>query len=131
MSIFDLHTQVLADYRDFVRSFFTIADERARQFIEHALVEEAKLWPDFLLQVSPAYVRPATVDDLAAQRVLALTIAELMKKEKLTKDALAKCMRTSRAALDRLLDPTKPSVTLVTLGRAACALGRTLRVELS
>ncbi len=131
MSIFDLHTQVLADYRDFVRSFFTIADERARQFIEHALVEEAKLWPDFLLQVSPAYVRPATVDDLAAQRVLALTIAELMKKEKLTKDALAKCMRTSRAALDRLLDPTKPSVTLVTLGKAACALGRTLRVELS
>ena len=89
------------------------------------------MWPDFLLQVSPAYVRPATVDDLAAQRVLALTIAELMKKEKLTKDALAKCMRTSRAALDRLLDPTKPSVTLVTLGRAACALGRTLRVELS
>ncbi len=131
MSIFDLHTQVLADYRDFVRSFFTIADERARQFIEHALVEEAKLWPDFLLQVSPAYVRPATVDDLAAQRVLALTIAELMKKEKLTKDVLAKCMRTSRAALDRLLDPTKPSVTLVTLGKAACALGRTLRVELS
>jgi len=131
MSIFDLHTQVLADYRDFVRSFFTIADERARQFIEHELVEEARLWPDFLLQVSPAYVRPATVDDLAAQRVLALTIAELMKKEKLTKDALAKCMRTSRAALDRLLDPTKPSVTLVTLGKAACALGRTLRVELS
>jgi len=131
MSIFDLHARVLADYRDFVRSFFTIADERARQFIEHELVEEARLWPDFLLQVSPAYVRPATVDDLAAQRVLALTIAELMKKEKLTKDALAKCMRTSRAALDRLLDPTKPSVTLVTLGKAACALGRTRRVELS
>jgi len=70
MSIFDLHSQVLADYRDFVRSFFIVADERARQFVEHALVEEARLWPDFLLQVSPAYGRAATVDVLAAQGVL-------------------------------------------------------------
>jgi len=31
MSIFDLHAQVLADYRDFVHSFFIIADERARR----------------------------------------------------------------------------------------------------
>jgi ATP-dependent helicase YprA (DUF1998 family) len=70
MSIFDLHSQVLADYRDFVRSFFTVADERARQFVEHALVEEARLWPDFLLQVSPAYARVAIVDELAAQSAL-------------------------------------------------------------
>jgi ATP-dependent helicase YprA (DUF1998 family) len=70
MSIFDLHAQVLADYRDFVRSFFTIADDRARQYVEHALIEEARLWPDFLLQVSPSYARAATVDDLATQGVL-------------------------------------------------------------
>ena len=57
MTIFDLHAQVLDDYRDFVRSFFIVADERARQFVEQALVEEARLWPDFLLQVSPAYAR--------------------------------------------------------------------------
>jgi replicative superfamily II helicase len=30
MNIFDLHRNVLADYRDFVRSYFTIADDRAR-----------------------------------------------------------------------------------------------------
>jgi hypothetical protein len=29
MSIFNLHSNVLADYRDFVRSFFTVADDRA------------------------------------------------------------------------------------------------------
>jgi len=29
-SLFDLHASVLADYRNFVRSFFTIADEHAR-----------------------------------------------------------------------------------------------------
>src|SRR5262249_50846503 len=64
MSIFDLHSAVLADYRGFIRSFFTITDERAQQFVEHALVAEAQLWPDFLLQVSPAYARAATVGEL-------------------------------------------------------------------
>jgi hypothetical protein len=57
MSIFDLHATVLADYRDFVRSFFDIADPRARAFIDHALEDERHLWPDFLLQVSPS-LRP-------------------------------------------------------------------------
>ncbi len=69
-SIFNLHAQVLADYRDFVRSFFIVADERAQQFVEHALDAEARLWPDFLLQVSPAYARAATGDELAAQSML-------------------------------------------------------------
>ena len=66
-----------------------------------------------------------------AKRMIARQLEALMKKEKLTKDKLAKRMKTSRAALDRLLDPTNPSVTLVTLGKAACALGRTLRIELA
>jgi hypothetical protein len=39
-------------------------------------------------------------------------------------------MRTSRRQLDRLLDPRNSSVTLLTLRRAAAALGRKLRVEL-
>jgi len=79
MSIFDLHSTVLADYRDFVRSFFTITDERARQFVEHALVEETRLWPDFLLQLSLAYARAATVDELAAQNVLHETAARIFR----------------------------------------------------
>lgn len=70
MSVFDLYPAVLSDYRDFVRSFLLIADERARAFVEHALVEEAQLWPDFLLQVSPSYTRTATVDELAQRGMM-------------------------------------------------------------
>ncbi|MBI4527975.1 MAG: hypothetical protein HY695_29625 [Deltaproteobacteria bacterium] len=47
MSVFDRHSAVLADYRDFVRSFLLIADERARDFVNRVLDEEARLWPDF------------------------------------------------------------------------------------
>lgn len=66
MTIFDLHHAVLSDYRDFVRSFIHISDERLRAFVDRALDEEAHLWPDFLLQVSPAYQRGESVDELAA-----------------------------------------------------------------
>ena len=40
-------------------------------------------------------------------------------------------METTRAQLDRLLDPNNDSVTLGTLKRAAKALGKTLRLELA
>jgi hypothetical protein len=33
MSVFTLHSNVVADYRDFVRSFFSVAADRAREFI--------------------------------------------------------------------------------------------------
>jgi hypothetical protein len=40
-------------------------------------------------------------------------------------------MRTSRSAVERLLDPTNPSVTLSTLERAAGAVGKKLKVQLT
>jgi len=53
-----------------------------------------------------------------------------MHDQGLTKSNLAKRMKTSRAQLDRLLDPDNESVTLATLTRAAQAVGRNLRMEL-
>jgi hypothetical protein len=43
---------------------------------------------------------------------------------------VARRMHTSRAALDRLLDPDYDVVTLSTLRKAATAVGRELRLEL-
>lgn len=68
---------------------------------------------------------------VAAKRVIAFQIAEEMKKSSITKTELAHRMNTSRPVVDRLLDPSNRSVTLSTLGRAASAVGKTLRVELS
>jgi antitoxin HicB len=66
----------------------------------------------------------------AIKRVIARQIGALMQKEGVTKTELAKRMQTSRAQLDRLLDPDNESVTLGTLARAAQAVGRQLRFEL-
>jgi ATP-dependent helicase YprA (DUF1998 family) len=102
-TIFDLHTAVLADYRDFVRSFIPIADDRARAFVDAALGEEASgeqraasgeseelltthhpplaasLWPEPLVQLSPAYATGATVDELAEAGLIARETAQVFR----------------------------------------------------
>ncbi len=67
---------------------------------------------------------------IALKEALAWQVQQAMEKGKITKVEMAKRMNTSRAALDRLLDPGNASVTLQTLSRAARAIGRDLRIEL-
>ncbi len=69
-------------------------------------------------------------EEQAIKQILADQIKAAMEKDCLTKAAMASRMKTSRRALDRLLDPTNTSVTLHTLQRAAVAIGRQLRLEL-
>jgi DNA-binding Xre family transcriptional regulator len=71
------------------------------------------------------------VQAAAIKRVIAYQIAEEMKKKNLTKTEMASRMKTSRAALERLLDPENASITLITLERAASALGKKLTVQLA
>lgn len=72
----------------------------------------------------------AEAEAVAVKRVIAYQIAQMMTKQNMTKTAMAERMNTSRAALDRLLDPDNKSVTLQTLERAAAVLGKKLQIEL-
>ncbi|WP_456371191.1 DEAD/DEAH box helicase [Thermodesulfatator atlanticus] len=83
-SIFDFHARVIVDYRDFIQSFIQIGDERAREFIEKALVQEEKLWPEPLIQLSPAYAKAANVDELAARGLIHPETAQIFR----TKDGV-------------------------------------------
>ena len=94
------------------------------------------------MKINPAY-RGSTLDELleefgileeatnaAIKSVLAWQISQEMKKKRLTKMKMAATMKTSRAQLDRVLDPKSGNVTLSTLQKAANAVGKTLRVDL-
>ena len=70
------------------------------------------------------------VSAAAVKSVIADQIGAAMKQQGLTKSRMAELMNTSRAQLDRLLDPASGSVTLETLMTAARAVGRELRLEL-
>ncbi len=54
-----------------------------------------------------------------------------MKKENFSKTKMAKKMHTSRAALDRFLDPQNVSITLSTLVKAAHALDKKINISIS
>ena len=71
------------------------------------------------------------VTAVAVKRVIAWQIEQEMSAQKMTKTAMAKKMRTSRASLNRLLDENDTSLTLTTLAGAAAALGRRIRLELA
>jgi antitoxin HicB len=70
------------------------------------------------------------VSAAAVKRVLARQIERAMEERRLSKAEVARRMHTSRAALDRLLNPQNGSVTLNTLYKAAAAVGRQVRLEL-
>jgi antitoxin HicB len=70
------------------------------------------------------------VQATALKRALALKVADLMEQRNFSKTSLAAEMRTSRAAVNRILDPENTSVTLITLNKVAKSLGRKLKIEL-
>jgi len=70
------------------------------------------------------------VEARAIKRALALQLGRLAQEQSLSKSEMAARMKTSRAALDRLLDGSNASLTLTSLSKAARALGRKVKIEL-
>ncbi len=66
----------------------------------------------------------------AIKNVLARQLMEEMKRQKISQTEMAERMQTSRAQINRLLDPSKTGVSLDTIQRAASVVGRQLRIEL-
>jgi DNA-binding Xre family transcriptional regulator len=73
----------------------------------------------------------AETDSIAVKRVIAFQVEQMMIEQKLSKTEMSRRMNTSRAALDRLLDPANRAVTLQTLDRAARALGKRLQISIA
>lgn len=65
----------------------------------------------------------------AIKEVVAWQLAEVMKKKKISKNKMAKLLKTSRTQVDRLLNP-KNDITLGSLQRAAAMVGRRVNIEL-
>lgn len=66
----------------------------------------------------------------AVKRVLAWQVVKAMDEQGISKAEMARRMGTSRAHLDKLLDPYNDKVQLDTVQRAATAVGRRIRLVL-
>ena len=79
MNIFEAHEQILDEYRCYVRSFLSIADQRIREAVQKAILEDNRLWPDALLQLNPAYEPAATVEELVHAGQLHVQTADVFR----------------------------------------------------
>ncbi len=70
------------------------------------------------------------VEARALKRAVAMQLARIIEQQSLSKSDMALRMKTSRAAVDRMLDGSNPSMTLTTLEKAARAVGRRIKLEL-
>jgi len=66
---------------------------------------------------------------LAFKRAVSRQIQEILEHEKVSKTTLAKRMKTSRASVERILDPENSSLTLASLGKVATALDRKIEIR--
>ena len=71
----------------------------------------------------------ADAEATAVKRAIAFQVQKIMAKKKISKSTLASKMRTSRIAVDRLLNPLNTSVTLKTLEDVSLALNKKLKIE--
>jgi len=60
----------------------------------------------------------------AIKKIIAYQLLEAIEREHISRTVLATRLETSRAAVNRLLDPENESITLLTLKKAANVLGK-------
>ena len=82
---------------------------------------------DALLKEDGTYEK---VNDIAIKRVIAYQLEQEMKAQSISKTKMAEMMNTSRAVVNRLLNPNNSSLTLHTLESATNALGKKLNISI-
>ncbi|MDR0501963.1 MAG: helix-turn-helix domain-containing protein [Treponema sp.] len=70
------------------------------------------------------------VNELAAKKIITYQLKQAMQEQNLTKSAIAKKMKTSRVAIDNILDPAF-NTSIDSLERFAYVLGKKLTISLS
>ncbi len=66
---------------------------------------------------------------VAVKRVLAYQLEQFMTENRLSKTEMASRMQTSRAAVDRLLNPDNTAITLDSMLKVAATVGKQLSIS--
>ncbi len=99
MDVFHLRRHIIATYAAYTTSFLTIADPAIRTYV-HTQLDAGTLWPDALIQLSPAYTPADTVADLVAHHVLHPRCGEIFVSHDGTTTQSLTLYRHQREAID-------------------------------
>jgi hypothetical protein len=78
MDVFEVHQQLVADYKAFTSGFTEIRDERIRRHVERRL-EDGDQWPDPFISLNPNFKSGGTIDALVEQGVLTAECARIFR----------------------------------------------------
>ncbi|MDA0344989.1 MAG: DEAD/DEAH box helicase [Proteobacteria bacterium] len=70
MNIFNVHSQIIADYKSYIESFLLIKDQRIKKVVDKEL-EEGRLWPEPLIQFNPTFEKGTSVSKLVEDGIIA------------------------------------------------------------
>ena len=69
MDVFELRQTLISKYRDYVRSFIRIRNQRIERLVDEEL-KEGLLWPRPLVQLNPFFERGKSIPGLVAEKIL-------------------------------------------------------------
>jgi ATP-dependent helicase YprA (DUF1998 family) len=78
VDVFQLRHHIIREYAGYTTSFLNILDPDIRAYV-HQELDRGKLWPDALIQLSPAYAQANTIADLVAHDVFHPRCGDLFK----------------------------------------------------
>lgn len=79
MNVFELRKRVIDDYRDYVKSFISIVDDRIRQKVDEELDDHQLLWPQARIGLNPAFAEGGWIDDLVTDGTLHATCKQVFR----------------------------------------------------
>lgn len=78
MQAFEVHKQIVKDYKDYLKSFNIIKDQRINKVVDDAFKTTAYI-PEPLIQFNPSYKKAAALRDLVKEGVLHENINQVFK----------------------------------------------------
>jgi hypothetical protein len=80
LNIFAQRDRIISEYRSYIESFLKIADPRLNEFVQQQL-NDGHLWTPPLLQLTPAYKKGRTTNELIAAGILHPDCAKYFRTE--------------------------------------------------
>ncbi len=78
VDVFNLHKDIIEDYKDFVSSFINIKDESIRLYVENE-INKGRFWPEPLIQFNPSFEHGDSLDSLCRKGVLHPELSKIFK----------------------------------------------------
>lgn len=86
MDVFQVHEEVIADYRSFTSGFVEVRDARIKAFVDQQLAERVQ-WPDPWVSLNPSFASGGAVPDLVEEGLLHPEAARIFRRKSDLQDA--------------------------------------------